>query len=374
MDTHLEFVKAFQSGEPLRWEDFIEHFDHQNHAAPEGPAVGSELSRFALADQHGRVTSIEDLAGPAGLLLVIVRTVLWCGYCRNQLAELDLSRESLRDAGVGVAAIAPDLAEVVREFALAENVGYPILCDANADYVESIGLLNTNLLGSEAEGGRRVPFPAQILLSPNGTIIAKSVAPDLRHRPSAAVVVMDALGPLASSPCLTIDTEELAVELSLSTNRVHTGQEIGVHAKVTVKPGWHVYGPSEDQRQSALSLHFEDSLIGKQQIAFPAPVSFCDEQLGEDAVGYEGVVEAKGVVQLAWSPPIHGSRHVTGLSDRLAELQMRPGDYELKGVLTYQACGHGVCSPPSQIAFSFPISVEADVDKTRAVFRDEAKV
>src|SRR5690606_23914563 len=119
----------------------------------------------------------------------------------------------LRDAGLGVAAIAPDSAEVVREFALARNVGYPILCDANAGYVERIGLLNRNLLGSEAEGGRRVPFPAQILLAPNGTILARSVAPDLRHRPGAAVVVMDTLGPLASSPRLTIEADELTAEV-----------------------------------------------------------------------------------------------------------------------------------------------------------------
>jgi hypothetical protein len=88
-------------------------------------------------------------------------------------------------------------------------------------------------------------------------------------------------------------------------------------------------------------------------------------------VGYEGIVDAKGSVQLAWSPPVHGSRHVTGLSDRLAELQMPPGEHELNGLLTYQACGHGLCSPPQEVSFSFPLFVKADVDKTRALFRAE---
>src|ERR1051325_2857075 len=106
MDTHLEFVKAVQSGEQLRWNDFIEHFDHQNNAPPHGPAAGSKLLGFSLLDQHGQARGIEDLAGPSGLLLVIVRTVLWCGYCRNQLAELELARPGLRDTGLEVAAIA----------------------------------------------------------------------------------------------------------------------------------------------------------------------------------------------------------------------------------------------------------------------------
>lgn len=371
MDTHLDFVKAFQSGQPLRWDDFIEHFDHQNSAPPPGPAAGSKLPGFSLVDQHGRARCIKDLAGSSGLLLVIVRTVLWCGYCRNQLAELELARSGLRDAGFEVAAIAPDSSEVVKEFAVAKNIGYPILCDANADYVEKIGLLNHNLLGSETEGGRRVPFPAQILLGPDGTVIAKSVAPDLRHRPSATVVVMDAMGPLASSPRLTIEAEELTAEVFLSTSQVHTGQEIGVIARVSVKPGWHVYGPDDNNEHSPLSLRFEDDLVGIQHIDFPAPQPFATAEIGDAAVGYEGEVEGRGVVQLAWSPPIHGSRHVTGLSDKLAELQMRPGEYQLKGVLTYQACGQGLCSPPRQIVLSFPLSVEADIDKARPFFRDE---
>lgn len=371
MDTHLEFVRAFQSGEPLRWDDFVEHFDHQNNSPPEALAAGSKLIGFALVDQHGQARCIEDLAGQSGLLLIIVRTVLWCGYCRNQLAELELARPGLRDAGIEVAAIAPDSADIVREFALAEKVGYPILCDANADYVEKVGLLNYNLLGSEAEGGRRVPFPAQILLAPDGTVMAASVAPDLRHRPSAAVVVMNALGPLASSPRLTIEAEELMAEVFLSTNQIHTGQEIGVVVRVGVKPGWHVYGPGENDCHIPLSLRFEDGLIGVQRIEFPDPAPFTIDELGEAAVGYEGTVEGKGVLQLLWSPPVHGSRHVTGLSDRLSELQMRPGEYQLKAILTYQACGHGICCPPKQIALSFPLHVEADTDKSRAFFRGE---
>ena len=371
MDTHLEFVKAFQAGEALRWDDFIEHFDHQNKAPPEGPLVGSKLPDFFLVDQHGEMRSIADLAGPAGLVLILVRTVLWCGYCRNQLAELDLARTDLHDAGLGVAAIAPDSPDIVSEFALAENLGYPILCDTNADYAEKIGLLNRNLLGSEAEGGRRVPFPAQILLSLDGTIVAKSVAPDIRHRPSATTVVMDALGPLDTSPHLMIRTEELKAEFFLSTNRVHTGQEIGVRLKISINSGYYVYGQSEDSHYTTLSIRFEDALIGNQQIAFPEAESRFVEELGEEIVVYEGTVEAKGVVQLSWSPPVHASRHVTGLSDRLAELQMQPGKYELNGFLTYQACGHGVCSPPQDIPFSFPLFVEADVDKTRAIFRTE---
>jgi hypothetical protein len=42
-----------------------------------GPAVGAQVPRFELPDQHGVMRSFESLRGPKGLVLAFVRSADW---------------------------------------------------------------------------------------------------------------------------------------------------------------------------------------------------------------------------------------------------------------------------------------------------------
>jgi peroxiredoxin len=365
----LDLLGRMLNGDDMRWDDFLTHFDMQNEAPPAGPGIGSTLPEFALPDQTGAMRSRAELQGRSGLLLVFVRSAHWCGYCRNQLGELNLALPHLRAAGLSVAAIAPDAPDVVAEFAAAAGLAYPLLSDDGAVFIERIGLLNENVRGSDRHNDGRIPFPAHLLISANGRVLASEVVPDLRHRPSAATLVMQAIGPTASNPHVTIEHEALKADIFLATNHLYAGQEIGLRAKIAIKPGWHLYGAHD--RYRALSLRFDDALLAGQKIDLPSAKDTFFAEFNETAPAYEGVVEASGTLRLAWSPPVHGSRHLPGLAERLATMQTAPGEYVLRGWLDYQACGDGVCLPPESTPFEFPLTIAADLDKTRPYFADE---
>lgn len=43
----------------------------------QGPQVGERIPPFALPDQHGRIQSLETVAGPAGAVILFVRSADW---------------------------------------------------------------------------------------------------------------------------------------------------------------------------------------------------------------------------------------------------------------------------------------------------------
>jgi hypothetical protein len=42
-----------------------------------GPAIGEAVPRFEAPDQDGRLRTFEDLKGPNGLVLLVVRSADW---------------------------------------------------------------------------------------------------------------------------------------------------------------------------------------------------------------------------------------------------------------------------------------------------------
>jgi hypothetical protein len=42
-----------------------------------GPAVGARAPEFQLSDQHGLSRDVRSLAGPKGLMLVLIRSADW---------------------------------------------------------------------------------------------------------------------------------------------------------------------------------------------------------------------------------------------------------------------------------------------------------
>lgn len=362
---YAAIVERLVSGEAVSWEEFNHHLAVQNAGAPRGPRPGERLLEFSLPDQSGAMRALSSLARERGLLIVVVRTSHWCGYCRNQLAALNHSVAKMRAAGFGVAAIAPDAPDLVGEFAQFAKLEYPLLADEGAAYVERLGLLNPNMSSSGRQNGGRVPYPGHILLDASGVVRASEFTDDLRHRLDGASLVFEHVNAEVGEVVGAASDDVLGAELILSSKVFQGGQDARGMVRVKIAPGWSIYpaeapAPYQGARLAVASPVLESIVV--------APL----------ACGHEAIARCEGDVQfplrlrLKWSPPVHGSRRLRGLSDELEKLQTPPGDYAVTAELKYQACSSdGVCLPPQTLTLEGFVSLAPDIGKTRPFFAGE---
>lgn len=370
--NYLGLIRRIITGDTVTLPEFLAHIDHQNQGAAPGLPVGATMPAFALPDQAGAFRSLSSLTNAAGLLMVFVRTVNWCGYCRNQLAELNESVNTLREQGIAVVGIAPDEPALVAEFARFSGLEFPLLTDEGAQFAEQIGILNPGIpTGSVTQNSGRIPFPGHYLVDPAGVIVAAEFTDDLRHRISATTLAFEHGAQTGRGPAVTLEASEVTLRLEFSSLHVHTGQEISYAATLDIAPGWHLYGPGAGAAYQPLELLFDGPLVGAHRIAFPPAVTMLQPGESETVPTYAGQIEGRGRIRLTWSPPVHGSRHVAGLADVLKARQTAPGDYVLTGTLTYQACGENTCMPPVRRAIEVPITILADIGKVAPVFSAE---
>jgi hypothetical protein len=72
-----EFRRLRDAGLPIPADVRDRHVQATNVGYATGPQPGEQVPDFSLPDQNGRVRSLKDLAGPAGLFLVFHRSADW---------------------------------------------------------------------------------------------------------------------------------------------------------------------------------------------------------------------------------------------------------------------------------------------------------
>lgn len=72
-----EFGRLRQAGLPIPVEVRARHLWATNDAYAAGPDPGQRIPEFALPDQFGTIRTLDNLAGPNGLLLVFHRSADW---------------------------------------------------------------------------------------------------------------------------------------------------------------------------------------------------------------------------------------------------------------------------------------------------------
>ena len=217
--------------------------------------------------------------------------------------ELNANLALLAHHRVGLAAIIPDPVEVLARFASANGLAYRLLSDPGGEVVNRFGLLNTNIPPNERQAPG-LPFPGHFLLDPNGTVLAKAFTGDLRHRPSASVLVFERFGPIGDP---TVRGPRF--ELWFSATRLYGGQELSVHCRTELA------GPCE--------LRFE--AVG-EPTDLPNPLV-----VDQKSQWREGIM--RGRLRLRWSPP---KSIFAGLEDAVAGRAIAPGNYELVGTLVHR--------------------------------------
>jgi hypothetical protein len=72
-----EFGRLRAAGQPIPPELQAKHVNATNDGYATGPEPGQHIPEFKLPDQDGATRTLENLAGPNGLLLVFYRSADW---------------------------------------------------------------------------------------------------------------------------------------------------------------------------------------------------------------------------------------------------------------------------------------------------------
>jgi hypothetical protein len=255
--------------------------------------------------------------------------------------------------GISAASITYDSPEILRNFAEAHKIEYPLLSDAGSKVIRAFGILNTNI-PEDHKMMYGIPWPGDYLIAPDGTVRDKLFLRNYEHRPSASQVVLRHFDS-AGGNSVQIEAGVLRATVSLSTDRGFPGQELGLALDLRVEPGWHIYGKPLPASYQALELTLESPLIGEQSIELPAPRPLLLKALGETLPVYEGELTAHGKLGIKWSPPLPAP-FLLALGHTIA-----PGPYQIAGTLRFQACSDDVCEPPQAIKFALPLTIEAGI-------------
>lgn len=156
-----------------------------------GPAVGDAFPHSLEAtDQAGVMQSIDSLYGDKGVAVLFVRSADWCPFCKRQLVEVNTRVPEFAALGLNVVSISVDEVALIKQFAVAENIGYTMLADPSGDINDELGIRDPQYpVGSAAFG---VPRPTLYVIDRDGTVRARFMEPTFRTRPDLDIVLAEA--------------------------------------------------------------------------------------------------------------------------------------------------------------------------------------
>jgi len=152
-----------------------------------GPPVGARVPALSATTPDGKATTVRQLAGKNGLVLVFVRSAKWCPYCQAQMIQLKDAQGPLAQRGYQMAALSYDAPDVLTRFAAQREIPYALLSDQGSKTIDAFKLRDPRYKpGSFAWG---VPYASIFVLSPQGVVKAKLAEEDYKKRPPLEAVL-----------------------------------------------------------------------------------------------------------------------------------------------------------------------------------------
>lgn len=144
--------------------------------------VGDTIpSIAAISDQSGRQQSFESLTGEKGLVLVFIRSLVWCAYCQRQILSINSYLPDFQAAGYGVAIISYDDVEKANLFSQKHGIQIPLLSDSHSVLIRSFRLLDaTQTTESYAYG---IPMPTIYVINAQGVVTSRLAEEGYENRP-----------------------------------------------------------------------------------------------------------------------------------------------------------------------------------------------
>ena len=117
------------------------------------------------------VTDIGEFSRGNGTVLIALRSIDWCVYCKTQIIQLQEYKSYFDVYGIGLVAITNDHPEAQLPFLEKHAITIPVLSDAQSNSFQSLGILNTQFQPGDSEYG--LPHPGAIIVDRDGIITGK---------------------------------------------------------------------------------------------------------------------------------------------------------------------------------------------------------
>lgn len=142
---------------------------------------------ITLLDQENNKTSVDDLSGENGTVLVFYRSAKWCPYCQAQLIDLKANQETIESKGYNLVGISYDSVADLNKFSEKHQISYPLLSDEGSQTIRAFGIFNDkHKEGSFAYG---VPHPAVYIVNKDGVIKDVLREEGYKNRPEISDIV-----------------------------------------------------------------------------------------------------------------------------------------------------------------------------------------
>lgn len=153
-----------------------------------GPALGDRAPvDLELTDSSGKTSTVLDLAGEKGTVLVFTRSVDWCPFCQAQLKGLNEIADDVAAAGYTLAGISYDPPASLASFADDQNITYGLFSDDRSKLIDAFAIRDPQYADPESRA-YGVPYAAIFVLDGDGVVRAKSVSADYKVRPTNAEI------------------------------------------------------------------------------------------------------------------------------------------------------------------------------------------
>jgi len=135
----------------------------------------------AISDQNGQQQSFQSLRGEKGLVLVFIRSLVWCAYCQHQILSINSYLPDFQKAGYGVAIISYDDVEKANLFSQKHEIRILLLSDPQSALIRAFKILDaTQSADSYAYG---IPMPTIYVVNAQGIITARLIDDGHENRP-----------------------------------------------------------------------------------------------------------------------------------------------------------------------------------------------
>ncbi|MCB1843310.1 MAG: peroxiredoxin family protein [Halioglobus sp.] len=170
--------------------------EHANSA--HGPAIGSSFPGLQATYQGRRVTLLNEFAGPNGTLLVALRSVDWCPYCKRQLLHLQEYLPFFHAAGIGVVVVTYDAPATQASFIERFGISIPLLSDDSGLTFRTLGILDEQYEPGDPEYG--IPTPGMIVVDADSRVVGKLFLDDYSQRVDSSSALAYARAELGLKP------------------------------------------------------------------------------------------------------------------------------------------------------------------------------
>jgi peroxiredoxin len=168
--------------------------------------VGDRAPEFALRDANNRMVRSADLLALGPLVVKFFRG-RWCPYCVTELEAWRDRYDEMRERGVLLVAISPQIQRQSDFMATQHGLPFPVLTDGNNAVAERFGLVYTvpeyyrdyylsilvNIPFVNGETSWRLPLPATYVLDRAGVVVFAEAHADFRVRPEPEEALAAAL-------------------------------------------------------------------------------------------------------------------------------------------------------------------------------------